>query len=49
MSALRHSESIRILTVDDHQLLREGIAAVLDVEVLRRSCRSWTLRTALMR
>jgi two-component system, NarL family, response regulator len=30
MSALRHSESIRILTVDDHQLLREGIAAVLE-------------------
>jgi DNA-binding NarL/FixJ family response regulator len=30
MSAPRHSESIRILTVDDHQLLREGIAAVLE-------------------
>jgi DNA-binding NarL/FixJ family response regulator len=30
MSALRHSDSIRILTVDDHQLLREGIAAVLE-------------------
>ncbi|HJY36493.1 MAG TPA: response regulator transcription factor [Steroidobacteraceae bacterium] len=30
MSVPRQSESIRILTVDDHQLLREGIAAVLD-------------------
>lgn len=30
MSVLRQSESIRILTVDDHQLLREGIAAVLE-------------------
>src|SRR4029450_8602042 len=30
MSSPRPSESIRILTVDDHQLLREGIAAVLD-------------------
>ena len=30
MSAARQSESIRILTVDDHQLLREGIAAVLE-------------------
>ena len=30
MSLLRQSESIRILTVDDHQLLREGIAAVLE-------------------
>jgi DNA-binding NarL/FixJ family response regulator len=26
----RQSEAIRILTVDDHQLLREGIAAVLE-------------------
>ena len=30
MSVLRQSESIRILTVDDHQLLREGIAAVIE-------------------
>jgi DNA-binding NarL/FixJ family response regulator len=30
MSVPRQSESIRILTVDDHQLLREGIAAVLE-------------------
>lgn len=30
MSVPRQSETIRILTVDDHQLLREGIAAVLD-------------------
>src|SRR5918999_3662005 len=30
MNVLRQSESIRILTVDDHQLLREGIAAVLE-------------------
>lgn len=30
MSTTPHSEVIRILTVDDHQLLREGIAAVLD-------------------
>ena len=30
MSAPRQSEAIRILTVDDHQLLREGIAAVLE-------------------
>ncbi len=29
MSSVRESEAIRILTVDDHQLLREGIAAVL--------------------
>lgn len=29
MSTARDSERIRILTVDDHQLLREGIAAVL--------------------
>jgi DNA-binding NarL/FixJ family response regulator len=27
---LRQSESIRVLTVDDHQLLREGIAAVIE-------------------
>jgi DNA-binding NarL/FixJ family response regulator len=30
MSVSRQPESIRILTVDDHQLLREGIAAVLE-------------------
>ena len=30
MTVPRQSESIRILTVDDHQLLREGIAAVLE-------------------
>jgi len=30
MSVTRDSERIRILTVDDHQLLREGIAAVLE-------------------
>ena len=30
MSVLRQSESIRVLTVDDHQLLREGIAAVIE-------------------
>ena len=30
MSAMRDSAAIRILTVDDHQLLREGIAAVLE-------------------
>ncbi|HKQ12873.1 MAG TPA: response regulator transcription factor [Steroidobacteraceae bacterium] len=30
MTLSRQSESIRILTVDDHQLLREGIAAVLE-------------------
>jgi DNA-binding NarL/FixJ family response regulator len=30
MSSTRSTEAIRILTVDDHQLLREGIAAVLD-------------------
>jgi DNA-binding NarL/FixJ family response regulator len=30
MSLLRQSESIRVLTVDDHQLLREGIAAVIE-------------------
>ena len=30
MNATRDPETIRILTVDDHQLLREGIAAVLE-------------------
>jgi DNA-binding NarL/FixJ family response regulator len=30
MTVPRQSEAIRILTVDDHQLLREGIAAVLE-------------------
>jgi DNA-binding NarL/FixJ family response regulator len=30
MNATRDTETIRILTVDDHQLLREGIAAVLE-------------------
>lgn len=30
MSVPRQSETIRILTVDDHQLLREGIASVLE-------------------
>src|SRR5918994_169923 len=30
MNMLRQSESIRVLTVDDHQLLREGIAAVIE-------------------
>lgn len=30
MSSTGHGEAIRILTVDDHQLLREGIAAVLE-------------------
>lgn len=30
MNILRDSPAIRILTVDDHQLLREGIAAVLE-------------------
>jgi DNA-binding NarL/FixJ family response regulator len=30
MSTTRDSKVIRILTVDDHQLLREGIAAVLE-------------------
>jgi len=30
MSVLRQSEMIRVLTVDDHQLLREGIAAVIE-------------------
>ena len=30
MNTTRHSEGIRILVVDDHQLLREGIAAVLE-------------------
>jgi DNA-binding NarL/FixJ family response regulator len=32
MNAPRQSEAIRILTVDDHQLLREGIAAVLEAQ-----------------
>ena len=32
MSLPRQPESIRILTVDDHQLLREGIAAVLEAQ-----------------
>lgn len=30
MNTLRDARAIRILTVDDHQLLREGIAAVLE-------------------
>lgn len=30
MTAIRDTQTIRILTVDDHQLLREGIAAVLE-------------------
>jgi len=30
MNTARESQRIRILTVDDHQLLREGIAAVLE-------------------
>jgi DNA-binding NarL/FixJ family response regulator len=30
MTTARESQRIRILTVDDHQLLREGIAAVLE-------------------
>jgi DNA-binding NarL/FixJ family response regulator len=30
MSVLRQSGPIRVLTVDDHQLLREGIAAVIE-------------------
>ena len=30
MNTLRNVRAIRILTVDDHQLLREGIAAVLE-------------------
>ena len=30
MNVLRQSETIRVLTVDDHQLLREGIAAVIE-------------------
>ncbi len=30
MNTLRDTRAIRILTVDDHQLLREGIAAVLE-------------------
>lgn len=32
MSTAQHSGVIRILTVDDHQLLREGIAAVLETQ-----------------
>jgi DNA-binding NarL/FixJ family response regulator len=32
MNAPRQSEAIRLLTVDDHQLLREGIAAVLEAQ-----------------
>lgn len=32
MSTAEHSGVIRILTVDDHQLLREGIAAVLETQ-----------------
>lgn len=42
MNALRQSETIRILTVDDHQLLREGIAAVLesqeDMTLVAQAC-----------
>jgi DNA-binding NarL/FixJ family response regulator len=30
MNMTHDARTIRILTVDDHQLLREGIAAVLD-------------------
>lgn len=30
MTVPRQSETIRVLTVDDHQLLREGIAAVIE-------------------
>ena len=30
MNTLRDTRAIRVLTVDDHQLLREGIAAVLE-------------------
>src|ERR1700723_2699723 len=30
--SVRETQAIRILTVDDHQLLREGIAAVLEDE-----------------
>jgi DNA-binding NarL/FixJ family response regulator len=30
MNTLRDTQVIRVLTVDDHQLVREGIAAVLD-------------------
>jgi DNA-binding NarL/FixJ family response regulator len=32
MNVPRQSEAIRLLTVDDHQLLREGIAAVLEAQ-----------------
>jgi two-component system, NarL family, response regulator len=32
MSTARSTEAIRILTVDDHQLLREGIAAVIEAQ-----------------
>jgi hypothetical protein len=30
VTTTQHSGAIRILNVDDHQLLREGIAAMLD-------------------
>ena len=32
MNTMRDTRAIRILTVDDHQLLREGIAAVLEAQ-----------------
>jgi len=32
MNTMRGTRAIRILTVDDHQLLREGIAAVLEAQ-----------------